>query len=124
MRYVKIPEPIQLKNLTTGEPLKVDGDDSPWQMYRYLVDLVLPDPAMGRGYKVDRIRSTVRGAFDGAEPGGYVAIEDEHYDTIRAVIENPESEIPPIVTMQLFAFQQAFVDASRENPKVLEEVTG
>ena len=124
MHYVEVPHPVQIKNLNTGEPIVVDGSTDPWRMSRYLSDIVLPDPAMGKGYKIDRIRSTVRGAFDGAEPGGYVAIEDEHYDVVRAVIENPESEISPIVTMQLFPFQAAFVEASREKPGVLVEITG
>jgi len=124
MRYVKIPEPIQLRNLTTEVPLTVDGDDTPWSMYRYLADIVLTDTAMGKGYEVDRIRSTIQEAFKDASPGNCVAVEDAHYDKVQAVIVEPGSEIPPVVTMQLFAFQQAFVDASRENPKVLEEVTG
>jgi len=124
MRYVKIPEPIQLRNLTTEAPLTVDGDDTPWSMYRYLADIVLTDTAMGKGYEVDRIRSTIQEAFKDASPGNCVAVEDAHYDKVQAVIVEPGSEIPPVVTMQLFAFQQAFVDASRENPKVLEEVTG
>ena len=124
MRYVKIPEPIQLRNLTTEAPLTVDGDDTPWSMYRYLADIVLTDTAMGKGYEVDRIRSTIQEAFKDASPGNCVAVEDDHYDKVQAVIVEPGSEIPPVVTMQLFAFQQAFVDASRENPKVLEEVTG
>jgi len=79
---------------------------------------------MGKGYEVDRIRSTIQEAFKDASPGNCVAVEDAHYDKVQAVIVEPGSEIPPVVTMQLFAFQQAFVDASRENPKVLEEVTG
>ncbi len=124
MRYIEVPQPIQLYHLTTGEPLTVDGSDSPWQMYRYLMDLVIPDPAMGKGYEVDRVRSTIQRSFLHVHPGGYVAVEDAHWEMVRKVIESPESAIPPVVTMQLFAFQQAFVSASREKPKVLVEVAG
>ncbi len=124
MRYVKIPEPIQMRNLTTDVPLSVDGDDTPWRMYRYLADVVLTDTAMGKGYEVDRIRSTIQEAFKDASPGDYIAVEDAHYDKVQAVIVEPGSEVPPIVTIQLFAFQQAFVDATREKPQVLIELTG
>mgnify|MGYP007063604129 CR=1 FL=1 len=124
MRYVEVPQPIQIKNLTTGEPITVDGSVIPWRMSRYLSDIVLPDPALGKGYKADLVRSTIRASFKDANTGDVVPVEDEHYDMVRAVIEGPESTTPPIVTMQLFPFQSAFVEAGREKPKVLAEVTG
>tara|TARA_B100000029_G_scaffold119127_1_gene112232 strand:+ start:270 stop:644 length:375 start_codon:yes stop_codon:yes gene_type:complete len=124
MRYVEVPQPIQIKNLTTGEPITVDGSVIPWRMSRYLSDIVLPDPALGKGYKADLVRSTLSAAFKDAKPGDFVPIEDEHYEMVRGVIEGPESDTPPIVTMQLFPFQAAFVEASREKPKVLVEVAG
>lgn len=124
MRYVKIPEPIQIKNLTTGEPILVDGGSSPWRMCRYLADIVLPDGALGKGYDADRVRSAVRDAFRDAKPGEYVAIEDSHHAAVCAAIKEPEAKITPIVTMQLFSFQEAFVEATREKPKVLVGLTG
>ena len=124
MKYVKIPEPIQIKNLNTGEPIRVDGNDTPWRMYRYLVDVILPDPKMGKGYKTDRIRSTVREAFKDAKPGEYIAIEDGHHELVSSVIEEPDANIPPVVTMQLFPFQQAWMEASSEKQGAIIEMTG
>ena len=116
MYYVVIPQPIQIKNLRTSEPLRIDGDDSPWEMIRYLTDLILTDPAMGKGYEADRVRSTVQHAFANAVPGDYVSVEDAHLKMIRGGIESPDSNIPPVVTMQLLPFQEAFMSASREKP--------
>tara|TARA_Y100000588_G_scaffold384433_1_gene475671 strand:+ start:367 stop:762 length:396 start_codon:yes stop_codon:yes gene_type:complete len=116
MRYVKIPEPIQIKNLNTGEPILVDGGSAPWRMCRYLSDIVLPDGAMGKGYDADRIRSAVRAAFKDAKPGEYVAIEDSHHVAVCAAIKDPEAKVTPVVTMQLFPFQEAFMEAERQMP--------
>jgi len=124
MRYVKIPEPIQIRNLNTGEPILVDGGSSPWRMCRYLADIVLPDGAMGKGYEADRVRAAVRAAFRDAKPGEYIAMEDSHHVAVCAAIKEPEAKVTPVVTMQLFAFQEAIMEATREKPNRFIELTG
>jgi hypothetical protein len=124
MKFVKTPEPVQIKNLATGGVITVDGDETPWTIYKYLVSIVLPDPAMGKGYQSDRARASIREAFSCAEPGEFVGVEDEHYGLLRKTVEEPESTISPQVTMQLIGFQDAIIEARRDKPKVLTEIAG
>jgi hypothetical protein len=124
MRYVKITNPIQIKNLSTGEVIAVDGSTEPWTLYEYLVRVVITDPAMGTGYDADLARDTIRFAFQDAEPGDTVQVEDAHHAMLCTSIKSPEASVPSIVTMQLVPFQTAIVEASRMAPGKLEEVTG
>jgi predicted methyltransferase len=124
MRYVKIANPIQIKNLSTGEAIAVDGSTEPWTLYEYLVRIVLTDPAMGTGYDADLARDAVRLVFQDAKPGGTVQVEDAHHTMLCTSIKSPEASVSSIVTMQLVPFQTAIVEASRIAPGKLEQVTG
>jgi len=124
MRYIRTPEPIQLRNLTTGQVLAVDGSTEPWTLYHYLVGIVMTDPAMGTGYDADLARDAIRSTFEGMAPGTTAQIEDAHHAMLCTAIKSPEASIPSIVTMQLVAFQTAVVEASRTAPGKLEEVAG
>jgi len=124
MRYIRTPEPIQLRNLTTGQVLAVDGSTEPWTLHNYLIRIVMTDPAMGTGYDADLARDAIRSTFEGRVPGTIAQIEDAHHAMLCTAIKSPEASIPSIVTMQLIAFQTAIVEASRMAPGKLEEVTG
>lgn len=119
MRYIKVPDAIQLYDLAHKRPI-IENDGSemePWTFQRYLATLVLPDPAMGKGYKADKAVRAVDKAFEGAKPGDVVGVEDDHWERMKTAVEDPQGGRPNLgITSQLVPFAEAIVEAKETKP--------
>lgn len=110
MRYVKNPGVINIKDPETGE-LVPDGD---WTLYKFFIRVVLPDPAFGKGYEADRARTGVeKGSRQNKK---VVALEDDQWDKCVKALKEPQGEMNNLVRMQLYPYQEAVVEASKEEP--------
>lgn len=122
MYYVTVPESVQIINKVTGNEVKTRIDDEvdvvmdAFTIFRYIVMFITPDPAWGKGRKADRARNKIEDAFEDAEPGSVVAIEDEWRDLAMKVIDKPEGPQPGAWMSQLTGFHDAFADATTEAP--------
>ena len=117
MRYVEVKREIQV--MMDGEPWKeTDGSTmGPWSFLRYLANIVLPDPAMGTGYKALKACALIEQQFKDAAPHAYVAVEEEHWNILKAAIENPKGGgIHSGVLRQFIPFMDAVLDAKSEKP--------
>lgn len=117
MRHIAVPPPITLYNIATGERLHRGGSgekakepDAPWPMSRWLLQLVIPDPALGKGYVANRIRRAIHKASLNLTDN-VMALEDEQYDRLRKAVEGPQGDVPGDMTMQLFEFEDAVINA-------------
>jgi len=96
---------------------------APWGMFRFLVTIVLPDPAFGKGYDCDRARRGIKAAFRDAKPGDVVVIEDQWSDMLAKAIREPKSDgVNNAIREQLFPFQDALIEAGKERPAELKAV--
>jgi hypothetical protein len=126
MRYAKIPEPIQLVDLVSGNPEQILDPSNPRQengtpnfidrlpmtFAEFVMGTSLADPKFGRGYKqlisATKIHDAVRQA------NGVINLEDADWELLRDVVENPSSPYHPTRAMQLVPFMRAIVEASGE----------
>ena len=111
MRYIKNPGPVTLKDLKTGKEIK----GAEWTLHSFLVNVVLPDPAMGKGFKADLARFTVEAAA--RDEKKWLEVEDEHWEMLKESVEKPTGEMDNRARMQLLPFQRAIVDAPSEDPR-------
>ncbi len=109
MNKVHIPDPIQIRDLTTNEPMSVNGSMEPLAMWQWLAIFVLPDPAMGKGLKAATIKMQILDAFKG---GG--ELEDEWLRRLFGAITEPEGTIPAWVEMQCIPFANEIKRAFKE----------
>lgn len=117
MRYVQVKEEIQA--IVNGKPWKEDTGEvmPPWSFSNYLEYVVLPDPAMGRGYKALKACALIEKQFDGVPPGEWVQLEEEHWNMMKLTIEHPKgSGIHPGVLRQFIPFMDAVVEARVDKP--------
>jgi hypothetical protein len=113
MRYVTVPGPVVLKNLVTGEDLEPRVE---WDFHKFLVNVVLPDSAMGKGFKADLARFTIE-ALAKNKKAKVLEIEDEHWNSLKKAVESPQGEIDNRARMQLLPFQKAIVEAADKDPR-------
>ena len=116
MKYVQVPDDIQV--MLNGKPAtEADGSVSPlWPLGQYLDTIVLPDPAMGKGYKVLSACRIVEEQFKVAKPGDWVAVEDEHWRLLKQTIENPQGSMNASVLRQFLPFMDTILEATSEKP--------
>lgn len=117
MKYVEVKQPIQVT--VNGAAWKdSDGSDMPpWSFARYLENIVLPDPAMGTGYKALKACAIIEDQFKQAVTGSWVGVEEEHWNMLKNTIENPKGGgIHSGVLRQFIPFMDAVVEAKSEKP--------
>lgn len=118
MRYIKVPNQVQLVNLATGEVLTENGAPSaPFSMHRWLVVFVLSDQALGAGYKAMKACHELDKIFHPCSPGQWAAVEEEHWELLKKVVEHPQGQLAtPAVISQFLPFMEAVMSASPEKP--------
>ena len=117
MKYVHVKDDIQV--MLHGNPTtEKDGSVSPpWSFGRYLDVIVLPDPAMGAGYKVLKACRIVEEQFRDAKPGDWVGVENEHWGMLKQAIENPQGGgVHPGVLWGFLPFMDSILEAKSEKP--------
>jgi hypothetical protein len=118
MHDVTVPPPVEIRHPVTKELVPIDGSTEPWELFRYLATVVIPDPGMGRGYKADKIRMDLETLFakdENRRPGAIVGVEDEPWETMKKVIEKPGGEVPPTLTRSCLSHQAAIVEAPKRS---------
>lgn len=117
MILLSVPPPIQIVDLVTDEPMKINGSCEPWPMYRYLAMWVIPDPALGVGFEADMIRHKILQAFrfDGYKDPTFgardIELDDEWIKRMHRAVTSPAEQIPAWAAVNLLPFQQAVVEA-------------
>lgn len=117
MKYIQVPEDIQL--MLNGELLKDSRNEveKPWPFIQYLRNIVLADPAVGTDY--DNIRSSedILSKFKNTIPGTWIELAEPHWEMLESTIRKPKGGgISPDVLRQLLPFMEAVLDAKRKKP--------
>ena len=102
MRYVTIPEqPIQLLHPETGKPFKVEDpdnpgkaiDDEPWTFWTYIRRQIVSDPdRFGEGYDGLVAVMQIKDAFEDADTGDEIPIEDATWKKMCEAIDKPKNK--------------------------------
>jgi len=115
MRYVTIPDPIQLTNRANGNPLTDNGADiPPWTFHTFLLMRVLSDPGWGSNYAALRDAMHLDKTTDNLTPGAVLELTDDQWKKIVAIVERPQTPLNPIAGMQLMPFMDAVILAGTE----------
>lgn len=138
MHYVTVPAPVTLRTIDKkpyreqdpdypSDPTKLI-DMKPVTMHRYLMayvvnEVALPtkegeraDPKIGRGYEGNKRIAKLDRLFEKAEPGDVIAVEDEDWRKVRAIIEERHWPLPSFGAL-LVSFEEAWVGASEKRPE-------
>lgn len=117
MKYVQVPEDIQI--MADGKPWKNEDEsiEDPWSFSTYLEKIILEDPGIGTGYKELKACSIVDGLFRNAFSNTWIGVEDEHWEMLRKTISDPKGGgVPNSVLRQLIPFMDAVLEAKNEKP--------
>lgn len=125
MRYLTCPAPITLMHYASGEPMK-DGDsgkpDRPWTLARWALMFPLVDRSLAQDRKDRRAVRAIRLAFVPADPGDVIALEDDHWERVKKVVEKSTEPLAhPTVLEQFADFEDAFLNAKEECPTCQEK---
>lgn len=118
MRYVQIPQPIQLRDRFTGKT----GDTVSFRdfaMYLWLNDTRWEKP------KTNLARlMKVYPQFD-KSPGEWIEFEDQDWAILKGIIDSPGNHpngepvlYAPLVHLQLIEFEKVVLEASSDDPRV------
>lgn len=107
MRYIKIPEPLQIKVPTSEERI-----EAPFP--KFLREMLL-DPQFAKNYKTLKIAAAIDKALDKAN--GVLALENEHWNLLKKVIEEPNGGYMGGVGPQILPFLEAVITATDEEPE-------
>lgn len=110
MISVRVPDPIQIRNLVTDEPMVIDGSSDPWPMWKYLAMWVLPDSKLGKGFEADSIRVNILTAFK-LQLRGEVDLDDEWVKRLYSAVKDPDVGLPAWAAINLMPFTEAIVEA-------------
>lgn len=115
MRYVTIPDPIQLKHPRTKEDLPGD----PKTFLDYAHDLWFNDPRVSESgpMKLRRWMKMVDKFEKFNKPGDVVVLDDTDWDRLKSIINEPKLVLPPLTMAQLLPFAIAVLDAPDEDPR-------
>ena len=122
MRYIQVHEPIVLR--PNAEQLALDPTAKPESISfrKYAFGVWLNDDRAIAGGFIKQVRwAKVIDAFEVCETGKPLPLEDEDWQTLKAIVESPTMRMPPMVTVQLMAFSRAVLDAPDKLPLVLAE---
>lgn len=138
MHYVTVPAPVQLRTIDK-KPYREQDPDSPNDptktvelkpvtMHRYLMLYIVNeahppgekgqpgDLKIGKGYEGNKRTSKLDRAFEAAQPGDIIAVEDEDWRKVKAIIEERYWPMPS-VGAQLIDMEDAWVSASEKKPE-------
>lgn len=105
MRYIRVPEPIDIKNPITGEA----ANRVPFSQF---VTELLMDPRFSATAAAIEVTHHLHKAVKSA--ASHMAIESAHWELLRTVVEAPTGGYVPGVGVQMRAFIRAILDAKEE----------
>jgi hypothetical protein len=130
MHYVTVPSPVVLRTIDKKAYRENDPDDptktiemKPVTMHRYLMAYVVNEvhppenqnsaakAKIGSGYEGDKRIAKLDRLFENAKPGDVVAVEDEDWRKVRAIIEEKVWGLPTFGAL-LINFSDAWMTAS------------
>jgi hypothetical protein len=117
MRYAKIPEPFQLRDIIT----KVPGEKLSFQ--QYAVNLWLNDERWThpKSHLARLVR--VLPEFE-KPPGDWMAFEDQDWAIIKSIIDDPKVLLVPLVQVQVGpVFEDVILSARTDDPFVHKNPT-
>lgn len=118
MKYIQVPEDIQV--MLNGVAWKDSNDKvmPPWSIGTYLQNVLLPDPAVGpAGYKTWKSCAIIDAQFSDITPGEWIGVEEEHWNMLKTAIVEPKGGgIHQCVLRQLIPFMDAILEAKNEKP--------
>lgn len=125
MKYFRVPNPIHARDPRTGEPmLEMQGEPPrPTPIVKSLRDVAFElwlndGRAVEGGRKAIKRWDKVCDAFDGAEPGEVIALEDQDWEMLRKIIEAPKVMYGALLMRQMLPFIDAVLDARNEPPSI------
>jgi hypothetical protein len=125
--YILFPNPpeIEIVNLYTGET--AFGDDpknTNWTLRRYIIEVLLTDPALGQGYESFSIAHDISEELKKADAEGrlYVSLPKTHIDRLTKVITSPQTPRNPAGMSQMLPFMEAIKNPVKELPEELAQV--
>ena len=112
MRYIRIPGPIEVFNLATGETTgrKVSFKD-------FVLGTLLVDKRFGKSVKELQAALRISQAIQQHGAGEVIGLESADWEVLRDTAKEPSSEYLPGVAMQLLLFIEVILDASETAPK-------
>lgn len=113
MRYITIPETVELLNL---------ADDTPSgrkMSFKEFLGNMLLDQKFGRTsgdiFAASDIRLKLKES--GGEPGKVLEIADSDWEKLASVIKEPSAPYAPIIMMQVPDFLRCILDAPTKKPE-------
>lgn len=92
MKYIKIPEPVSLFNIVTGETMLDEKGGSDVRTFERFVLERLVDPKWGTSVKMIMMAAKISEQAKGAN--GVLVLEDADYDELKQVTETPDPRLP------------------------------
>lgn len=119
MKYIEIPAPVEVTNLE-GTVIKNEKDEPVTVTFEQFLLGRLTDPKFASNMAQVLIAVEIKTKLSEAKKvGGLVLeLENEHYKTLKEVVENPSKEVgyTPGLAHNLVAFMKAVVDAKDQKP--------
>jgi hypothetical protein len=107
-RYIKIPDPVTLLDLTTGEPIVKSVTDKtpeePWGFARFVARFFFLDPKIGSGRDGGKTISRLNVALSTPKDGFYI-IDEADWEKLMKIINSPtdpERLWPPAMVVAQF----------------------
>jgi hypothetical protein len=85
LKYIKVPNPVKLKDLVTREEVGVE-----YTFFRWLQEIVLMDIRFAVDWKTNRSAVRISDAFFNKGAGASVAVEEADFDLLKASSEEPQ----------------------------------
>jgi hypothetical protein len=117
MKYITVPYALTIN--PTPEVLDANPSAKPESMTfdKYARLCWLDDQRAIEGGYVKQVRwAVVVQKLQHAKGGDLVELEDEDYESLKAIVEMPTRWMPPMVMVQLLPFSQAVMDAPNAKP--------
>ncbi len=116
--FIRVPFPIQQKNLMTGE-----STDKPMTFQQFVCYPLLMSKQFCAGYKAQRSAAAIQEAVEKVKPGEWLKLADSDYDLLKEACDTPkglradgEQGYPSGAFLQTVPFQRAIMDATSEQP--------
>ena len=126
-RYVTIPEqPIQLVHPETGKPFQTQDpdtekwtDDEPWTFWMYIRRQIISDPdRFGESYDGLVTVMQIKDAFEKAESGDEVEIDNDAWKIMCEAIDKPKNKWNmPLAGIALLPYMEAIKKAETKSAK-------
>ena len=126
MRYLKIPETIQQRNLTTKE------EREEISFFQFFSNILTGDRRWGKSVKTLRSHNKIYSAIDGVKPGTVVALHENDWELLKQVADEPQLGCArcsgPLegygsgAFMQVIPFIEAILNASDVDPAEVEKL--